>query len=408
VTVSSTTDRATFAGNGVADSFPLPFRFFADGDIQAALIDDATLEVIELVLGVDYTLIGAGEPEQNGTPASIINLTVAPPSGVSLFVQRVMDLVQPTDIENQGRFFPEIHERVFDRLTMLVQQAALGPSRTIRVSEFDPVPARLPSVAGRAGKVFGFDENGDPVVSSLSLSEIEGQVLGAQGFAQAAAESADEAQGFASSAGNSSELAAASAGNALVFSEKSQEWAENPEDDPVEPGQFSSKHWAAKAAQSLSGLDARVTALEDAPPDIVMPRLGSLYSWPTADGLSTITATEYANRLLFTPVILEKAETVSAVCALVATAVASRVIRLGIYANDPSLNRPGDLIIDCGTASTANSGVPGRSGYVGSSLQAPTGWIRSWPVYGPLPAVGGLTATYAYGPTIPLLMMELS
>jgi hypothetical protein len=202
VTISSTTDRATFIGNGVTVDFSLPFRFFADSDIQASLVDNATFLITPLDLGVDYTLTGAGEPEFNGSPVSELHLLIpAPTSDFSIFVQRVMDLVQPTDIVNQGRFFPDIHETVFDRMTMLIQQAALGPQRAIQVQPFDPIPGLIPGALTRAGKVFGFDPvTGDPVVSSLTLSQIEGQVGIAQGFAQQAGQAATDAQGFASDA----------------------------------------------------------------------------------------------------------------------------------------------------------------------------------------------------------------
>lgn len=207
MTVSSTTDRATFIGNGITTSFPLPFRFFADADIQASLVDNETFEQQDLVLGVDFTLIGAGHPEMEGNAASVINLIIpAPTADFSLFVQRVMAMEQPTDIVNQGRFHAEIHENVFDRLTMLAQQAALGPSRTIQVQPFDPIPGRLPNFGARANKVFGFDENGDPVVSSLSLQDMEQQPQIAQ---QYAAQAAGSASASASSAGASESAAEA-------------------------------------------------------------------------------------------------------------------------------------------------------------------------------------------------------
>lgn len=194
MTVSSTTDRATFIGNGVTTSFPLPFRFFFDSDIQASLIDNETFETEPLVLGIDYSLEGAGEPELEGSSASVINMLIAAPAvGYSLFVQRVMAMEQPTDIVNQGRFHADIHETVFDRLTMLIQQAALGPSRVIQVQPFDPIPGRLPGYAARAGKVFGFDESGDPVVSSMSLQDMQQQPQIAQQYAQQAAGSALQA-----------------------------------------------------------------------------------------------------------------------------------------------------------------------------------------------------------------------
>jgi hypothetical protein len=242
VTVSSTTDRATFTGNGVATVFHLPFRFFANSDIQAGLVDDVTFAITPKVLGVDYSLVGAGLPEVDGNPASVLTMFVPPPVGKSLFVRRVMPTTQPTDIVNQGRFLPEIHETVFDRLTMLIQQAALSQSRVIRVPEFDPVPLALPSVSGRAAKVFGFDEQGDPIVSNLSLADIEQQPALALASAQAAEESAVEA--------------AASEDGANSFAELSELWATQAEDVPVQPGLFSAFHWARKALASATAAAA--------------------------------------------------------------------------------------------------------------------------------------------------------
>lgn len=162
MTVSSSTDRATFPGNGVTTVFPLPFRFLANTDVQAWLIDSATGELSPLSLGIHYTLIGAGEPEQDGSPVSQLTMLVAPGAGQSLFVQRVMEALQPTDIVNQGRFFPEVHELVFDRLTMLVQQYDGMLDRALKVRASDPAPADLPDAASRAKKILSFDVNGNP------------------------------------------------------------------------------------------------------------------------------------------------------------------------------------------------------------------------------------------------------
>jgi hypothetical protein len=122
MTVSSSTNRATFLGNGAVTVFPLPFRFFANADIQVSLINDATGVITMLSIGTHYTLVGASLPEQDGNAESVLTVLTAPVIGVSLFVQRVLPITQPTDIVNQGPFLPEIHENVFDRLTMIAQQ----------------------------------------------------------------------------------------------------------------------------------------------------------------------------------------------------------------------------------------------------------------------------------------------
>lgn len=163
MTVSSSTNQATFPGNGVTTVFPLPFRFFENSDIAASLIDANTGEATPLSLGVNYTLSGAAEPEVDGNAVSELTMVTAPASGINLFVERVMDVDQPTDIVNQGRFFPQIHENVFDRLTMLIQQVSSGLRGAIRVAIGDPEPKRLPPVSQRANLLMGFDSAGDPI-----------------------------------------------------------------------------------------------------------------------------------------------------------------------------------------------------------------------------------------------------
>lgn len=168
MTVSSSTDRATFPGNGATQIFPLPFRFFANSEIQAWLVTNATGALTALTLGTHYTLSGAADPEVGGSPTSELTMLTAPTTLQSLFVQRVIPLTQPTDIVNQGRFFPEIHENVFDRLTMLMQQAIGESKGSIRVAIGDPEPTRLAPAVSRANQLMGFDSAGNPVAVAPS------------------------------------------------------------------------------------------------------------------------------------------------------------------------------------------------------------------------------------------------
>ena len=163
MTVSSQTSNETFDGNGVTTIWPLPFRFFNNADIFVYLVDPALLVTTPLVLGTDYTLTGAGLPEQFGTAPGTITTTVPVASGKRLYVERLMDAEQLTDIVNQGRFFPEVHEDVFDKLTMLIQQNNATLRGAIRVAVADPEPTRLPMAALRANLLMGFDSLGNPI-----------------------------------------------------------------------------------------------------------------------------------------------------------------------------------------------------------------------------------------------------
>lgn len=163
MTVSSQTNKETFTGNGVTTIWDLPFRFFHNDEIFVYLVDPVAFTTTPLVLGTDYTLTGAGLPEQFGTAPGKITTTVPVASLKQLYVERIMSIEQLTDIVNQGRFFPEVHEDVFDRLTMLIQQADSNSRGAIRVAIGDPEPARLPSAPLRANLLMGFDGLGNPI-----------------------------------------------------------------------------------------------------------------------------------------------------------------------------------------------------------------------------------------------------
>lgn len=131
MTVSSQTSNETFHGNGVTITWPLPFRFFSNDDIFVYRVDPITQDTTLLSIGTDYTLTGAGLPEQFGAAPGTITTTTPLATGKDLYVERVMDVEQLTDIVNQGKFFPEVHEDVFDRLTMLIQQGMSWLTRAL-------------------------------------------------------------------------------------------------------------------------------------------------------------------------------------------------------------------------------------------------------------------------------------
>jgi hypothetical protein len=62
------------------------------------------------------------------------------------------------------------------------------------------------------------------------------------------------------------------------------------------------------------------------------------------------------NDLVYAPTIVSKTITVDRVAVRVATAEAGATPRIGIYARDAN-NRPGDLILDCGTVDASTTGV---------------------------------------------------
>lgn len=132
MTISSTSDTSELIGNGVATVLDLTFRFFSDADVKVYLVDITTGNETLLTQGVHYTITGAGDPEVDGMATGKVTAITPPATGTKLVAKREMEITQPTDVVNQGRFFANIHENVFDRLTMLIQQIGSNSNAGMR------------------------------------------------------------------------------------------------------------------------------------------------------------------------------------------------------------------------------------------------------------------------------------
>lgn len=117
MTVSTEVNQAAYTGNGVTTVFPYTFRILKSSNLTVTRIDLLEGETV-LTLGTDYTVSGAG-----GYSGGAVNLAKPLPNGFGIIIERDLDVIQETDLRNQGTFFPEVHENAFDYLTMLIQQA---------------------------------------------------------------------------------------------------------------------------------------------------------------------------------------------------------------------------------------------------------------------------------------------
>lgn len=131
MTVTTTTVRNEYAANGVTITFPFTFKILDREHLIVSLVDDDTGAETGLTYGSDYTILGVGA----AVGGSITIISGAPASGTTVVLRRELDIVQPADYSNQGRFYPETHETSFDRLTMLVQQVQDGVDRAVAQPE---------------------------------------------------------------------------------------------------------------------------------------------------------------------------------------------------------------------------------------------------------------------------------
>ena len=116
MTVASSSNRVDYTGNGSTTVFSFNFRILAATDLVVTKADTDGVET-ELVLSTDYTVSGVGSYSGGS-----ITLASALTDGYALTIVREVPITQETDLRNQGSFFAETHEDVFDRLTMVAQQ----------------------------------------------------------------------------------------------------------------------------------------------------------------------------------------------------------------------------------------------------------------------------------------------
>ena len=118
MTVSTVVDHNDYTGNGVTTSFPYTFRIFKKTDLAVSVVD-LSENITVLVLDTDYTVTNAG-----GYNGGNVVLTTPLANGWQISISRELEPTQETDLRNQGKFFAEVHEDAFDKLTMLIQQVS--------------------------------------------------------------------------------------------------------------------------------------------------------------------------------------------------------------------------------------------------------------------------------------------
>lgn len=217
MTVTTSTNKTQALGNGATTSFPYSFRIYSASELVVTSTVIATGVDTILVLNTNYTVTGAGSYNGGNVVCS-----VAPASGTRLTIRRVLSVEQETDLRNQGAYFAETHEDVFDRHTMVDQQQQEEINRSVKFPEADAsLISELPPAADRASKAIVFDEDGNITVSDDDYNDQLANVTTQAGIATAAATSAtasaSSATASASAAAASETAAALSAIEASVY-----------------------------------------------------------------------------------------------------------------------------------------------------------------------------------------------
>lgn len=159
MTVSSTTNRKTFAGNGVTTSFATsPVVFFDTSDLVLTVVTDSTGASETLMENTDYTVTGGAGTTGTVSLAGGSSPYGAPAAGTTLVIRRVLPLTQDDDFLNNDINDAEVLEDALDRLVMVAQQLDEGNELGVRLSSDETATDALTVLPfDRANKYLGFD-----------------------------------------------------------------------------------------------------------------------------------------------------------------------------------------------------------------------------------------------------------
>lgn len=160
MTITTTVNIVRYSGNGATTTWAYSFLIPESGD---EVITFTAVDGTETVLaGGLYSITGLGSENGGIVTYPLSGSPIA--NGTRLTIQRVLPIVQETDLENQDGFYPATVESALDYLTMLIQQFNGSLDNVIRVPISDPTPDDLPAAAARALQTFIFDADGNPTV----------------------------------------------------------------------------------------------------------------------------------------------------------------------------------------------------------------------------------------------------
>ena len=158
MTVSSTTTKNSYSGDGSNTVFAYTFKVFDEDDLTVILRTDATGTETVQTITTNYTVSGVGDAGGGN-----VTFVTAPASGVTVVIRRAAALTQTTDYTPNDPFPAEEHENALDKLTFFAQQQQEELDRAIKLSRTNTMTSTEFTVGStdRANKILGFDGTGE-------------------------------------------------------------------------------------------------------------------------------------------------------------------------------------------------------------------------------------------------------
>ena len=160
MTVSTTTLKNSYAGNGSTTVFAYAFKIFASSEIKVYIRTDATGAETLKSETTHYTVSNVGADGGGNVTFTTGN---TPASGETVVLLRDTAITQGTDYQPADPFPAESHEDALDKLTHVAQEVQEELDRAIKLSKTNTISSAeiTTTAAARANKLLAFDGDGE-------------------------------------------------------------------------------------------------------------------------------------------------------------------------------------------------------------------------------------------------------
>ena len=159
MTISSTTVKNSYSGDGSTDTFNYTFKIFANSDLQVIIRDASATETVKTIT-THYTVTGAGNA--NGGTVVFTSGNI-PASTETVVLRRAVPQTQAIDYIANDPFPAESHEEGLDRAMITLQQVQEEVDRSIKLSRTNTMTSTEFAIGAtdRANKILAFDSSGE-------------------------------------------------------------------------------------------------------------------------------------------------------------------------------------------------------------------------------------------------------
>ena len=158
MTVSSTTVKQSYSGNGSTSAFSYSFKINSTAELKVIIRTDSNGTETVKTLTTHYNVSDTG----SGGTVTFTSGNI-PASGETVVLIRETNLTQTTDYVENDPFPAESHESALDKLTLQTQELQEELDRSIKLSRTNTMTSTEFTVGStdRADKILAFDSSGE-------------------------------------------------------------------------------------------------------------------------------------------------------------------------------------------------------------------------------------------------------